>query len=80
MTSQRKTKMKSRDSTSRNLFVKYFKCRPDIGFGKLLLDIALEPRNPFKPWEPRKAKKGFVVAVLFLLVVCAWFGYFSLRG
>jgi hypothetical protein len=80
MISRRKTKMKSRDSTSRGLFVKYFKSRPDIGFGKLLLDIALEPRSPFKPWEPRKLKKGFVAAVLFLLITCAWFGYFSLWG
>jgi hypothetical protein len=80
MISRRKTKMTSRDSTSRGLFVKYFESRPDIGFGKMLLDIALEPRSPFKPWEPRKVKKGFVVVVLFLLVACAWFGYFSLTG
>jgi len=80
MTSRRKTKMKSRDSASRGLYGKYFNSRPDIGFGKLLLDIAFNPRNPFKPWEPRKVKKGFVVAVLFLLVACAWFLYFSLGG
>ncbi len=65
---------------SRKLFEDYFRSRPDIGFTKMLLDLAFEPRNPFKPWEPRKAKKGFVVAVLFLLVACAWFGYFSLTG
>lgn len=80
MTSRPKTRMKSRDSNSRDLFVKYFKSRPDIGFGKLLLDIAFEPRNPFKPWEPRKMKKGFVAAVLYLLMACVWFGYFSLGG
>lgn len=80
MTSRPKTKVKSRDSNSRDLFVKYFKSRPDIGFGKLLLDVALEPRNPFKPWEPRKMKKGFVAAVLFLLMACVWFAYFSLTG
>jgi hypothetical protein len=72
--------MKCRDSNSRALFVEYFKSRPDIGFGKLLLDIALEPRSPFKPWEARKLKKGFVAAVLFLSIACAWFGYFSLWG
>lgn len=76
MASRPKTKLKSRDSNSRDLFVKYFKARPDIGFRKLLLDITLEPRNPFKPWEPRKMKKGFVAAVLYLLIACAWFGYF----
>lgn len=67
-------------TTSRKLFEDYFNSRPDIGFTKMLLDLVLEPRNPFKPWEPRKAKKGFVVSVLFLLVACAWFGYFSLTG
>lgn len=80
MTTRRDTKMKGHEPSSRELFVKYFRSRPDIGFGKLLLDIALEPRNPFKPWEPRNLKKGFVAVVLFLLIACAWFGYFSLGG
>ena len=78
MRSRRKTKMNSHDSNSRDLFVEYFRRRPDIGFRKMLLDIALNPPNPFKPWEPRKAKKGFAAVVLFLLIACAWFGYFSL--
>ncbi len=78
MTSRRKTKMKIRDSNSCGIFVEYFKSRPDIGFRKLLLDIAFEPRSPFKTWEPRKVKKGFAAAMLFLLIACAWFGYFSL--
>jgi hypothetical protein len=64
--------------SSSDLFVEYFRFRPDIGFGKLLFDITLEPRNPFKPWEPRKVKKGFAAAMLFLLIACAWFGYFGL--
>lgn len=67
-------------TSSRKLFEDCFNSRPDIGFTKMILDLVLEPRNPFKPWEPRKAKKGFVVAVLFLLLACAWFGYFSLTG
>lgn len=70
--------MNSHASNSRDLFVEYFRRRPDIGFRKMLLDIALNPPNPFKLWEPRKAKKGFAAVVLFLLIACAWFGYFSL--
>ncbi len=70
----------SHHTSSHQLFEDYFSSRPDIGFTKMLLDLVLEPRNPFKPWEPRKAKKGFVVAVLFLLVACAWVGSFSLTG
>jgi hypothetical protein len=80
MATRRAAKITNQAKSSSDLFVEYFRSRPDIGFGKLLFDIALEPRNPFKPWEPRKLKKGFVAAVLFLLIACAWFGYFSLGG
>ena len=80
MMTRRDTKMKGHEPSSRELFVEYFKSRPDIGFRNMLLDIALNPPNPFKPWEPRKVKKGSGAAVLFLLIACAWFGYFSLTG
>jgi hypothetical protein len=65
-------------TNSHKLFEDYFRSRPDIGFLKMLLDLTLEPRNSFKPWEARKVKKGFVVTMLFLLVAFGWFGYFSL--
>ncbi len=63
---------------SRKLFVEYFKSRPDIGFLKMLLDVALEGRDPFKPWEPRKWKKGFVAVVLVVLLTAAWLGYWNM--
>ncbi len=78
MATRHAAEITNRAKSSSDLFVEYFKSRPDIGFGKLLLDIALEPRNPFKPWEPRKVKKGFAAVVLFLLIACLWFGYFSM--
>jgi hypothetical protein len=78
MATRVRSKIPGQTKNSRDLFLEYFKSRPDIGFGKLLLDIAFEPRNTFKLWEPRKLKKGFVAAVLFLLMACAWFRYFSL--
>jgi len=59
-------------------FAAYFRSRPDIGFIKMLLDVALEARDPFKPWEHRRWKKGFVGVLLFVLAALAWFGYFSL--
>ena len=80
MAKQRHAKITEHRPDSRDLFVEYFKSRPDIGFRKMLLDIAFNPRNPFKPREPRKLKKGFAAAVLLLLLACAWFGYFSLGG
>jgi hypothetical protein len=63
---------------SRKLFARYFKSRPDIGFGKLLLDVALEARDPFKSWEPRKVKKGFLAVMLTVLLAAAWFGYWNI--
>ena len=68
----------SRPQNSRQLFARYFKSRPDIGFGNLLLDVALEARDPFKSWEPRKMKKGFLAAVLVVLLAAAWFGYWNI--
>lgn len=68
----------SYSTNSYKLFGDYFKSRPDVGFSKLLLDLALDPRDPFKPWERRRWKKGFVGVLLFLLAALGWFGYFSL--
>jgi len=80
MATRPSSKMKGEAPSSCELFAKYFESRPDVGFRKMLLDIALNPRSPFKPWEPRKMKKGFAAAVLLLLFACVWFGYFSLTG
>ena len=69
--------IEAQPQNSRKLIVEYFTSRPDIGFGKLLLDVALEARDPFKSWEPRKWKKGFVAAVLVVLLAAAWFGFWN---
>ena len=60
-------------SNSPQLFHQYFQSRPDIGFGKMLLDVALEAREPFKPLKPRKWKKGFIAALLVSGLAIAWF-------
>ena len=73
-----KPRMKGQDVDSYALFAEYFRLRPDSGFGKMLLDVALHPRDPFKPWERRRVKKGFIATALLLLLAVAWFGYFSL--
>ena len=70
--------IEAQSPNSRKLIVEYFKSRPDIGFKKLLLDVALEARDPFKSWEPRKLKKGFLAAMLVLLLAAAWFGFWNI--
>jgi hypothetical protein len=70
--------IEAQTQNSHKLIVRYFKSRPDIGFKKLLLDVALEARDPFKSWEPRKWKKGFVAAVLVLLLAADWFGFWNI--
>ncbi len=62
---------------SRQLFHEHFKLRSDIGFGNFLIDIALEVRNPFKPWEPRRWKKEFLAALLVFSLAAAWIFYWN---
>ena len=78
MKTKAESAIEAQSQESRKLIVEYFKSRPDFGFGKLLLDVALEARDPFKSWEPRKLKKGFVAAVLVVLLAAAWFGYWNI--
>jgi hypothetical protein len=78
MATEAKSPQHARPTSSRKLFEDYFGSRSDIGFANMLLDVALEPRDPFKTWERRRWKKGFVAALLFVLAALGWFGYFSL--
>ena len=78
MATTTKSGMKAQEFSSCGLFAEHFRLRPDIGFAKMLLDIALNPRDPFKPWERRRVKKGFVATALLLLLAAAWFSYFNL--
>ena len=78
MKTKAESAIEAQSPNSRKLIVEYFKSRPDIGFKKLLLDVALEARDPFKSWELRKLKKGFVAAVLVVLLAVAWFVYWNI--
>ena len=78
MKTEAESAIEAQPQNSRKLIARYFTSRPDFGFGKLLLDVALEARDPFKSWEPRKLKKGFLAAVLALLLAAAWFGYWNI--
>ena len=78
MKTKSESAIEAQPQNSRKLIVEYFTSRPDFGFGKWLLDVVLEARDPFKSWEPRKLKKGFVAAVLVLLLAAAWFGFWNI--
>ena len=78
MKTKAESAIEAQSQNSRKLIVEYFTSRPDFGFGKLLLDVALEARDPFKSWEPRKLKKGFLAAVLVLLLAATWFGFWNI--
>jgi len=78
MKTRAESAIEAQPQNSRKLIVEYFKSRPDIGFRKLLLDVALEARDPFKSWEPRKLKKGFVAAALVVVLAVGWFGYWNI--
>ncbi len=56
----------------------YLERRPDLGLGKALLSVVLEPPNPFEPEAPRRPRKAFVLAVLCLLALLAVFLHFNL--
>ena len=59
-------------------FEDYFKDRPDLGFGKTMLAMILEPANLFEPKKPRFPKKSFVLLAIWLLGLLGVFVYFNL--
>ena len=62
----------------RSWLTDYVKSPPDLGLGKAILAMVLEPVNPFEPEAPRRPKKAFVLAVLCLLALLGVFVHFNL--
>jgi hypothetical protein len=59
------------------MLAKYFRGRPDLGLWKGILDLALEPRNPFEPGLPRKLRRDFVLVVVLAGMPAGAFVYFN---
>ena len=59
-------------------FENYFRDRPELGLGKAILTIILEPANLFEPKKPRFPKKSFVLLAIWLLGLLGVFVYFNL--
>ena len=65
-------------SEVRSLLRRYLNDRPDLGLGKAVSDMVLEPVNPFEPEAARSPRKAFVLAVFCLLALLGVFVYFNL--
>jgi hypothetical protein len=55
----------------------YFRRRRDFGFRKAVVNIALHPRNPFKPEARRLPRAEFLFGASLLALAVAWFLYFN---
>ena len=59
-------------------FKGYFRARPDVGFWKAIMDLILEPRNPFEPEKWRRPKLEFLIGAGLFAAAVGWFAYFNL--
>jgi hypothetical protein len=55
----------------------YLRTRPDLGARKAVLDVALEPQNPFEPSAARTPRRWFVLLALIAMLLLASFAYFG---
>ncbi len=54
--------------------------QPDIGLGKAIGNLILEPRNPFDSMARRRPKVGFVLGAVLLTLAVGCFCYFNFAG
>jgi len=55
----------------------YLRARPELGFGKSLLDVLLHPANPFDARARRKPRGWFVLLVLTGCALLSCVVYFN---
>ena len=55
----------------------YFRRRPDIGFGKAILGVVLQPLNPFEPEKRRRPKRWFIGTAILVITLAVWFSIFN---
>jgi len=56
----------------------YLKRRRELGLRTAILNVVLEPPNPFETAARRHPRKAFVLVVLWLLALAGVFAYFNL--
>jgi len=55
----------------------YLRRRPDLGLSHFMLNLVLEPRNPFAPEARCKPRAAFLVAAFLFAAALAWFACFN---
>jgi hypothetical protein len=56
----------------------YFKGRLELGLSAAVVNLALEPRNPFAPEARRKPRAGVVITGILIAAALGWFACFNL--
>ena len=59
------------------MLAKYFRSRPDLGLWKSILDLVLQPKNPFEPQLRRRPRRDFVLLVVLAGMPVGAFVYFN---
>jgi len=59
------------------MLAKYFSSRPDLGLWKSILNLVLEPKNPFEPQLRRRLRRDSVLVALLAGMPVGAFGYFN---
>ncbi len=54
--------------------------RSDVGIGKAVLNLFLEPQNPFDARKRRQPRKLAILSALVLIAAFACFAYFNLAS
>lgn len=57
---------------------RYLENRVECRLGRMLADVAIEPRDPFKLDARRKVKKEFAVIIWTAIALIGWFAWFNL--
>lgn len=58
-------------------FSDYLETRPEVGLTRMLLNLVLEPQEPFKRDARRNFRRGFILATVFSAALIAWFVWFN---
>ncbi len=62
---------------ARAWFEEHLRQRRDLGLGRAVANMILEPWNPFDPRARRRPKVGFILVTSLFAIAVSWFVYFN---